>query len=81
MCVDYTHTHTHTHTQEVKADDPRQKEADNLFTTIDSMGDRNGSLELFEIILYMQVRYAHMNAPDSDTDTDTDTDAGIDTQM
>ena len=45
------------------------------------MGDRNGSLELFEIILYMQVRYAHMNAPDSDTDTDTDTDAGIDTQM
>jgi len=45
---------------EVKADDPRQKEADNLFTTIDSMGDRNGSLELFEIILYMQEHYQHI---------------------
>lgn len=42
------------------ADDPRQKEANNLFMTIDSMGDRNGSLELFEIILYMQEHYQHI---------------------
>jgi hypothetical protein len=42
---------------ESNAADPRQKEADSLFTTIDSLGDKNGSLELFEIILYMQERY------------------------
>jgi hypothetical protein len=42
---------------ETNAADPRQKEADSLFTTIDSLGDKNGSLELFEIILYMQERY------------------------
>jgi hypothetical protein len=35
-------------------------QAANLFYTIDSMGDRNGSLELFEIILYMQEHYQHL---------------------
>ena len=28
--------------------------------TIDAMGDRNGTLELFEIILYMQEHYQHI---------------------
>ena len=45
---------------EANSNDPRQKEADSLFTTIDSLGDRNGSLELFEIILYMQEHHQHL---------------------
>ena len=40
-------------------DDPQQREAASIFATIDAKGDRNGQLELFEIILYMQEYWEH----------------------
>ena len=43
-----------------KADDPQQKEATILFDSIDSLGDCNGTLQLYEIILYMQEHYQHL---------------------
>ena len=43
-----------------KADDPQLKEATILFDSIDSLGDRNGTLQLYEIILYMQEHHQHL---------------------
>ena len=37
------------------ANSPQQMEAEALFNTIDSLGDGNGTLELYEVVLYVQV--------------------------
>jgi len=46
--------------QDPDPDDERHKEAVDLFLSIDAMGDGNGTLELFEIILYMQSYHQHL---------------------
>ena len=38
------------------ANSPQQMEAEALFNTIDTLGDGNGTLELYEVVLYVQVR-------------------------
>mmetsp|Transcript_10692 Transcript_10692/g.35807 ORF Transcript_10692/g.35807 Transcript_10692/m.35807 type:complete len:157 (+) Transcript_10692:1042-1512(+) len=40
--------------------DPTQREAERLFRTIDSLGNSNGFLELYEVILYIQEYMQHM---------------------
>ena len=36
----------------------KQMEAEALFNTIDTLGDGNGTLELYEVVLYVQVSHA-----------------------
>ncbi|KAJ1491534.1 hypothetical protein T484DRAFT_1882461 [Baffinella frigidus] len=40
--------------------DPLHKEAVQLFRSIDSLGNKNGTIELFEILLYVQEYLQHL---------------------